>query len=68
MSTNLLEQDVFDTVIEAGIYEKPESIIVGYRYRVLWVQFMDLENEIFVIVDHPLLAEIRVIKILEKNS
>jgi hypothetical protein len=54
-------------VIEAGLYETPESIIVGYRYRVLWVQFIDFENEIFVIVLHPLSVEIRVIKILQKS-
>jgi hypothetical protein len=65
--TQLSDQDVVGTVIEAGLYETPESMIVGYRYRVLWVQFMDFENEIFVIVDHPLLAEIRVIKILQKS-
>jgi hypothetical protein len=28
---------------------------------------MDFDNEIFIIVDHPLLAEIRVIKILENS-
>jgi hypothetical protein len=67
VSTQLSEQDVVDTVIEAGLYETPESMIVGYRYGVLWVQFVDFENEIFVIVDQPLIAEIRVIKTLQKS-
>jgi hypothetical protein len=33
--TQLSEQDVVDTVIEAGLYETPESMIVGYRYSVM---------------------------------
>jgi hypothetical protein len=65
--TQLSEQDVVDTMIEAGLNETPESMIVGYRYRVLCFKLMAFENEIFVIVDHPLFAEIRVIKILQNS-
>jgi hypothetical protein len=68
VSTQLSEQDVVDTVIEAGLYETSESMIVGYRYRVSCAKFIDIENQIFVIVDHPLSVEIRVIKILQKIS
>jgi hypothetical protein len=40
----LSEQDVVDAMIEVGLYETPESIIVGYRYRVLCVKLIDFEN------------------------
>jgi hypothetical protein len=58
--TQLSELDVAD-MIAAGLYESPESLIVIYRYIVLCVNIMEQENEIFVVLKHPLFEEIRVI-------
>jgi hypothetical protein len=65
--TQLSELDVADMMRAAGLYESPESLIVNYRYTVLCVNIMEQENEIFVVIKHPLFEEIRVIKIPQRS-
>jgi hypothetical protein len=65
--TQLSELDVADIMIAAGLYESPESLIVNYRYTVLCVNIMEQENEIFVVLKHPLFEEIRLIIIPQRS-
>jgi hypothetical protein len=64
--TQLSELDVAD-MIAAGLYESPESLIVNYRYTVLCVNIMEQENEIFVVLKHPLFEEIILIIIPQRS-
>jgi hypothetical protein len=65
--TQLSELDVADMMIATGFYESSESLIVNYRYTVLCVSIMEQENEIFMVLKHPLFEEIRVIIIPQRS-